>query len=606
MTELERKVANLPLSPGVYLMKDAQGKVLYVGKAVSLKKRVQSYFSAAPKAVKVVALVKRIHDLEVMVTASELDALILENTLIKKYRPTYNVDLKDDKNYPYVRLQASQKYPRLEIVRHRRRDGALYFGPYPSVGALRETLVLLQKHFLLRRCSNRQFANRLRPCLNYQLKLCQGPCCREVDPEKYRHHVDQVIMFLRGKGQQVVDGLAAEMSALAAEQHFEAAARLRDTIFALQKILATQEVDSAVGDDLDVIGLAGDENRGFALYLLTIRRGKVVGGRPFAFFRFAGYAGELIAAFVQRYYSEEVTPPPVILVPQAVGNHELLERWLSALRKRKVELTTPIRGRKAALLTMATDNARAFFRQQQQDSTDLQQVLAALGRKIGMRRVPAVIECVDISNFQGDFPVASLVCFVNGRPQKDSYRRYRLDEIAGPDDFAMMVAVMDRRFGPRPDTWEKPDMLLVDGGKGQLSAVVRVLDRLQVDVSIVAIAKGRDKRGKKSRVAVDSFYIRDRKNPLGIHPHSGAYLLLQQIRDEAHRFAISYHRQRSRKNLTETALLGIPGIGPVRARGLLEHFGSLQGVRKAGLESLESCLFLDRGTASRVFQYFKS
>ena len=294
----------------------------------------------------------------------------------------------------------------------------------------------------------------------------------------------------------------------------------------------------------------------------------------------------------------------MILLPQAVCNHELLERWLSALRKRKVELTTPIRGRKAALLTMATDNARAFFRQQQQDSTDLQQVLTALGRKIGMKRVPAVIECVDISNFQGDFPVASLVCFVNGWPQKDSYRRYRLDEIAGPDDFAMMAAVMDRRFAGS-DKREKPDILLVDGGKGQLSAVARVFDRLQVDVSIVAIAKGRDKRGKKSRVAVDSFYIRDRKNPLGIHPHSGAYLLLQQIRDEAHRFAISYHRQRSRKNLTETALLGIPGIGPVRARCLLEHFGSLQGVRKARLESLESCSFLDRGTASRVFQYFK-
>ncbi|MEA2108380.1 MAG: excinuclease ABC subunit UvrC [Pseudomonadota bacterium] len=606
MTALEGKVANLPLAPGVYLMKDAQGKVLYVGKAVSLKKRVQSYFSAAPKAVKVAALVKRIHELEVMVTASELDALILENTLIKKYRPTYNVELKDDKNYPYVRLQESQTYPRLEIVRHRRRDGALYFGPYPSVGALRETLALLQKHFLLRRCSNRQFVNRLRPCLNYQMKLCQGPCCQEVDPDTYRHHIDQVIMFLRGKGQQVVDGLAAEMSALAAEQHFEAAASLRDTIFALQKIMANQEVDSAAGDDLDVIGLAGDENQGFALYLLTIRRGKVVGGRPFAFYRFAGYAGELIAAFMQRYYSEEVIPPPVILVSQAVGNHELLECWLGALRKRKVELTTPIRGRKAALLSMATDNARAFFRQQQQDSTDLQQVLAALGRKTGMKMVPAVIECVDISNFQGDFPVASLVCFVNGRPQKDSYRRYRLDEIAGPDDFAMMAAVMERRFGSGADAREKPDMLLVDGGKGQLSAVARVLDRLQVDVSIVAIAKGRDKRGKKSRAAVDSFYIRDRKNPLSIHLHSGAYLLLQQIRDEAHRFAISYHRQRSRKNLTETSLLGIPGIGPVRARGLLEHYGSLQGVQKAGLESLERCSFLDWGTASRVFQYFKS
>ncbi len=605
MKELERKVANLPLSPGVYLMKDAQGKVLYVGKAISLKKRVQSYFSAAPKAVKVVALVRRIHDLEVMVTASELDALILENTLIKKYRPTYNVELKDDKNYPYVRLQESQKYPRLEIVRHRRRDGALYFGPYPSAGALRETLALLQKHFLLRRCSNRQFANRMRPCLNYQLKLCQGPCCREVDPGKYRHHIDQVIMFLRGKGQQVVDGLAAEMSALAAEQSFEAAARLRDTIFALQKILATQEVDSPAGDDLDVIGLAGDETQGFALYLLTIRRGKVVGGRPFAFSRFVGYAGELIAAFLQCYYSEEVMPPPVILVSQIVGNHELLERWLSALRKRKVELTTPIRGRKAALLTMATDNARAFFRQQQQDSTDLQQVLVVLGRKTGMKRVPAVIECVDISNFQGDFPVASLVCYVNGRPQKESYRRYRLDDIAGPDDFAMMAAVMERRFTSGTER-EKPDMLLVDGGKGQLSAVARVLDRLQVGVSIVAIAKGRDKRGKKSRVAVDRFFIRDRKNPLSIHPQSGGYLLLQQIRDEAHRFAISYHRQRSRKSLTESVLLEIPGIGPVRARSLLEHFGSLKDVREAGIESLENCPFLDRGTASRVFQYFKS
>lgn len=605
MTELERKVANLPLSPGVYLMKDSQGKVLYVGKAISLKKRVQSYFSAAPKAVKVEALVRRVHDLEVMVTASELDALILENTLIKKYRPTYNVELKDDKNYPYVRLQASQKYPRLEIVRHRRRDGALYFGPYPSVGALRETLALLQKHFLLRRCSNRQFANRLRPCLNYQMKLCLGPCCLEVDQKEYRRHIDQVIMFLRGKGQQVIDGLTAEMSALAAEHSFEAAARLRDTIFALKKILETQEVDSSAGDDLDVIGLAGDENQGFSLYLLTIRRGKVVGGRPFAFSRFAGYAGELIAAFVQRYYSKEVTPPPVILVPQAVGNHELLERWLTTLRKHKVELMTPIRGRKAALLTMASDNARAFFHQQQQDATDLQQVLAALGRKTGMKRVPAVIECVDISNFQGDLPVASLVCFVNGRPQKESYRRYRLDEISGPDDFAMMAAVMERRFGPGTER-EKPDMLLVDGGKGQLSAVSLVLDRLQVEIAVVAIAKGRDQWGKKARTAIDQFYIRNRKNPLSIHPHSGVYLLLQQIRDEAHRFAISYHRQRRRKNLTESVLLDIPGIGPVKARSLLDYFGSLERVQKADLESLESCPFLDRGTASRVFEYLKS
>ena len=605
MTELERKVAGLPLSPGVYLMKDARGNVLYVGKAVSLKKRVQSYFSAAPKAVKVAALVRRVRDLEVIVAASELDALILENTLIKKYRPPYNVDLKDDKNYPYVRLQESRKYPRLEIVRRRRQDGALYFGPYPSVGALRETLALLQKHFRLRRCSDRQFANRTRPCLNYQMKLCQGPCCREVDPVEYRRRVDQVVMFLRGRGQQVVDSLTAEMTSLAADQRFEAAARRRDTIFALQKILATQEVDSAAGDDLDVVGLAGDENQGFALYLLTIRGGRVVGGRPFAFPRFAGYAGELITAFLQSYYDEASVPPPVVLIPQAAGSHDLLEQWLASLRKRKVSLLTPLRGRRAVLLNMANDNARAFFRQQQQDAADLQQVLAALGRKTGMKRVPAVIECVDISNLQGDFPVASLVCFVNGRPFKDGYRRYRLDDIAGPDDFAMMAAVMERRFGPGNER-EKPDMLLVDGGKGQLSAVSRVLDRLQVEVTVVAIAKGRDQRGKKSRTAVDRFFIRGRKNPLAVHPHSGAYLLLQQIRDEAHRFAVSYHRQRRRKDLTESALLDVPGVGPVRARRLLEHFGSLQGVRQAGLESLENCPFLDRGTASRVFHYFRS
>ncbi|MBN2333152.1 MAG: excinuclease ABC subunit UvrC [Deltaproteobacteria bacterium] len=604
MNSLQETITALPLSPGVYLMKGAGGEVIYVGKAVALKKRVQSYFSGSRKPAKVRALVQRVHDLEVIVTASELDALILENNLIKKYRPTYNVDLKDDKNYPYVRLDVGHSYPRLEIVRRRRRDGALYFGPYPSAGALRQTLAVLQKHFRLRRCANRQFGNRSRPCLNHQMNLCQAPCCRQVDQQQYRRQVDQAVLFLKGKGPQVVAGLEKEMSALAAGQRFEEAARVRDTILALRQVMMSQKIDSGAGEDLDVIGIAGDEEQGFAVYLLRIRQGNVVGGRPFAFFRFAGYRRELIAAFVQRYYHEDRVPPPTILVPQGADRQELLEQWLSTLRGRGVRLQVPVRGRKAGLLAMASENAQTFFRQQHQTSTDMQQVLAGLGRKVGLQKELEIIECIDISNFQDRFPVASLVTFVNGRPCKDAYRRYRLDHIPGPDDYAMMRAVIDRRFAPSAET-AKPDLLLIDGGKGQLSVVSQALDRLGVTMPVVAIAKGRDDLGRKSRSAADSFFLPGRKNPLVLHPHSGAYLLLQQIRDEAHRFAISYHRQCSRKQLTDTALLEIPGIGAVRARRLLETFGSFKGVAAAERDALEACSFLDRSTADRVFQYFR-
>ncbi len=604
MNELRQQAANLPLSPGVYLFKNARGKVLYVGKAAALRQRVQSYFSSGEKPAKVAVLMHQVRQLEVIVTPAEIDALILENHLIKKYRPRYNVNLKDDKNYPYLRLDPREDFPRLEVVRHRRGDQALYFGPYPSVGALRETLRLLQRHFLLRRCRPSQFRNRVRPCLNYQLGLCLGPCCRPVEARVYRRQVEQVVMFLRGRGRQLLDGLQRQMQELAAQQRFEEAARVRDTLAALRQVLQGQKVDSGVADDLDFLALAGDGEQGYALYLLRVRHGHVVGGRPFPAADFAGGAAELLRGFLQQYYHESELPPPTILLPEKLPGADLLETWLAGLAGRRVCLQAPRRGRKAALLAMAAANADSFLRQQRQKDSDRQQLLVLLARRLGLPRPPAVIECIDISTTQGSLPVASLVVFAGGRPDKSRYRRYRLDDIPGPDDYAMMAAVIRRRFSDEKKAADSPDLLLVDGGRGQLAVVARVLDELGIPVPVVAIAKGRDARGRKTAPAADTFFLAGRRNPLRLSPQSGVYLLLQQIRDEAHRFAVAYHRRRRQQTMTGTALREIPGIGPVRAAKLLAAFGSLEGVRAASLAELEQCRFLDRRTAAAVRDYF--
>ncbi|MBW1645807.1 MAG: excinuclease ABC subunit UvrC [Deltaproteobacteria bacterium] len=604
MDELRQQAACLPLAPGVYLFRNARGKVLYVGKAAALRKRVQSYFSPGVKSAKVTALMRQVRQLEVMVTPAEIDALILENHLIKKYQPRYNVNLKDDKHYPYLRLDPGEEFPRLEMVRRRRADCALYFGPYPSTGALRETLRLLQRHFLLRRCRPSQFRNRVRPCLNYQLQLCLGPCCLPVDRERYRRQVDQVVMFLRGRGRQLLAGLKKEMQQLAAAQRFEEAARVRDTITALGKVLQGQEVDSGAADDLDFLGLAGDGEQGYALYLLQVRHGHVVGGRPFSFPDFPGSPAELLRGFLQRCYSREQPPPPVVLLPEKPAAAALLADWLAGLGGRRVRLQTPVRGRKAALLAMATDNARNFLGQQRQQTDDRRQLLLVLARKLGLPRPPAVIECLDISNTQGELPVAGLAVFVDGRPARSRGRRYRLDDIPGPDDYAMMAAVIRRRFGPGKEAADFPDLLMIDGGRGQLSVVSRTLAELGVELPVLAIAKGRDEQGRKSAAAGDSFFLAGRKNPLKLQPQSGVYLLLQQIRDEAHRQAVSYHRRRRRRSLTTSVLQEIPGIGPVRAARLLAAFSGLEGIRAASRAELEQCAFLDRRAAAAVHAYF--
>jgi excinuclease ABC subunit C len=379
---------------------------------------VQSYFSPASKPAKVIAMVRRVADVEVVVTPGELDALVLENQLIKRHRPHYNIDLKDDKNYPYVRLDRGQPFPRLEIVRRRRPDRAEYFGPYPSAGALRETLAVLQRQFRLRRCHDRQFANRVRPCLNYQMNLCTGPCCGHVSSAAYALQVEQAVLFLRGHGREVVAKLREAMKERAAAQAYEEAARLRDDIAALEQVLTAQQVDSGNGEDLDVFNLAGDDDRGFAAYLLRVRGGMVSGGRPFFISRYAGSALELVPAMIQDYYGERQVPPPLILVPAPIAEQEVVEAWLSGLAAKRVRLLTPRRGHKARLLAMAADNARSNFHQKLGEYRDLDRVLAVLGQKLGLPAAPMIIECIDISNLGGLAPVASLVAFRNGKPWK--------------------------------------------------------------------------------------------------------------------------------------------------------------------------------------------
>ncbi|MBN2231815.1 MAG: excinuclease ABC subunit UvrC [Deltaproteobacteria bacterium] len=601
---LREPVARLPLEPGVYLMKDAAGTIIYIGKAVSLRRRVQSYFSPAPKPAKVTAMVRLVTAVEVVVTPGELDALVLENQLIKQHRPRYNIDLKDDKNYPYVRLDRERPFPRLEVVRRRRPDRAEYFGPYPSAGALRETLAVLQRQFRLRRCRDRQFTNRLRPCLNYQMNLCTGPCCGHIAAADYDRQVEQAALFLHGRGLEVVQRLREAMKERAGAKEYEEAARIRDGIAALERVLSAQQVDRGGEGDLDVLNLAGDDDRGYAAYLLQVRGGMVNGGRPFFFPRFAGSAAELVPALIQEYYGDRQVPPPLIMVPEPFAEQEVVAAWLGGLAGRRVRLQTPRRGHKARLLAMAADNARVHFHQQRDEHRDMDRVLAVLGRKLGLPAAPAIIECIDVSNLGGRAPVASLVAFRNGRPWKEGYRQFNFDDGTGPDDYAIMAATIARRFSSGAMAVDWPDLLLIDGGRGQLAAVVRILEHLGLEVPAAAIAKGRDQRGRKDSRAGDRVFIPGRQNPVALHRHSGVCLLLQQIRDEAHRFAVSRHRQRRRSLTLESELRAIPGIGERRARGLLERFGSVAGVRAAGREELVACPGLDRRTASRVYDYF--
>ena len=602
MSELKKRLEVLPDHPGVYLMLAGNGQILYIGKANSLRKRVRSYFSGRPDRAKTALLLTRVCDVEVILASSEIEALLLENNLIKKHRPPFNIELKDDKNYPYVRLDRSQIFPRFEVVRRRRADGARYFGPFPAVSALRTTLGVLNKHFRLRRCRGERFINRVRPCLNYQINLCAAPCCEKVSPAQYRRSITSAALILGGRGRPVLKSLERRMRKAAEGLDFEAAAGLRDALADLKRVLETQTIDAGRDEDLDVLGVASRSDGASVLYLLTIRRGNVVGGRPFSFFEYGGRREELPGAFLQRHYGdagEGDRSPPLVVVPELGEVAGALESWLSRIRGRRVQLLVPGRGRRLQLLHLAQKNAEEYLVRQTAAEDFPGQALRELAKVCKLKALPEVIEGVDISNLLEDCVVASLVCFRVGQANKSEYRHYRLDDVA-PDDFARMAEVVRRRFSGE-NCRPQPDLLLLDGGRPQLEAVGRVLRELNLEVPLIAVAKGRDQQGRKDRQVPDSFYQPGRKDALALSPRSPGARLLQQVRDEAHRFAINYHRL-VRKRERETILVEIEGIGKKRALRLLQVFGSLEKiipaipeelVEKAGLPYSVACKVCD-------------
>ncbi len=591
---IRRAAAGLPPSPGVYLMKDRWGKVIYVGKAKRLRSRVASYArrEAYPNYYrqKVQAMVAKVAKVEFILTSSEKEALLLEDTLIKRHRPRYNVDLRDDKNYPLFRLSLQDDYPRLSLVRKPARDGARYFGPFEHVGAARQTMRLIQRIFPLRRCSDHTMKNRTRPCLDHEMGRCCAPCAGRIDRESYRELARQLDAFFSGQGREVAARLEAEMRAAARRQDYEQAARLRDRWQALLKTLEGQQVARAQGGEMDVLALHEDQEQGLMrLARLSVRGGRVVAGRVHDLARTALEPGQALGQALLRTYDQE-PPPPLILISHLPPDAALLAEVLAERAGRRVELRVPRRGEKLRLMELARLNAAQPRELRRRDQAE---ALERLALKLGLEGPPEFMECVDISHLGGRLTVASVVAFREGRPHKAGYRRYKvlgLDE--APDDFAAMKQVVARRLGGRR---LPPDLLVVDGGKGQLAVARAVLEELPPErrPALAALAKGRG--GQPDRV-----FLPGRKNPLGLKPHDPALLLLMRLRDEAHRFAVSYHRLLRKKALTRSILEEVPGVGPRKARRLLKAFGSLAALKKAPPEELAGRAGVDRASARRV------
>ena len=586
--DLQDKLDTLPSSPGVYLMKDSTGNILYVGKGKDLRKRVHSYFREKEhQSPKTRVLVSKISDLEFILTGSEKEALILESNLIKRHRPRYNVILRDDKRYLVLRLDPKERYPRLSLVRRIRQDGAHYFGPYASANAVRQTLKVLHGMFPLRQCSGTKFRQRARPCLNHQMGRCLGLCVGAISPEEYGPVVEQAVLFLRARTQDLQEKLRQEMERAAERLEFEKAAMYRDRLNAVEKTLEKQLMVSARFRDQDVVGTheAGD-NLGLAV--LFVRGGRMVGSRCFVFKKPQSSSSEVMRAFILQYYEQGKPIPEEILISEPLLEQELLAEWLSDLKGKRVGVRLPKRGEGRQLLALAAHNAANYLRSEMTRATDPIPALDRLRQRLGLESIPHRLECIDISNFRGKFPVGSLVVFRDGEPDKSAYRRYRIKTVDGIDDTAMMAEVLNRRFTDVRKEQTTPDLLVVDGGKAQLNQALAVLRELELAdlVPVVALAKKPRTTTEAEANGTDRLYLPGRKNPLELKQDPPLLFLLSRLRDEAHRFAISYYQKRHRKQTLQSRLDEIRGIGPKRRRDLIRFFGSVKRLAEAQVEEI--------------------
>ena len=584
--------------PGVYRMLGADDEVLYVGKAKNLRKRVSTYFRKSGLGIKTAALMSQVERVEVTVTHTEAEALLLENNLIKELRPRYNVLLRDDKSYPWIHVSTDQAFPRLAFHRGARTGGGRYFGPYPSAHAVRETLRLLQKMFRVRQCEDSFFRNRSRPCLQYQIKRCSAPCVGLVSADAYAEDLRHTLMFLEGKSSELQDELVARMEAAAARLDYEQAAHYRDQIRQVQRVCERQYI-SGEGGDLDIVAAAVQGGRA-CVQVFFVRSGRSLGNKTF-FPKGPDSANvpEVLSAFVSQFYPAHEVPGEILL-NAPIEEVDLLETVLSERAGRRVRIRHSVRGERARRVQLAQANAEQALATRLASRAGMAERLEAVQQVLDLAEPPARIECFDISHTQGEATVASCVVFNREGPLKSDYRRFNIRDIEPGDDYAAMAQALSRRYTRlQKGEGALPDVLLIDGGKGQTAVAVQVLEELQVDgVQVVGIAKGPERRPGWETLHVVG------QGELHLPPDSPALHLIQQVRDEAHRFAVTGHRQRRGKARTQSLLESIPGVGPRRRQQLLQQFGGMQEVARAGVEDLARVKGISRALAQRIYDVF--
>ena len=662
--QLKQKLDTLPTQPGCYLMKDKGGDVVYVGKAVNLRSRVGQYFQERSGDTRafIPFLEDLLSDVEVMITPSEKDAVLLENELIKKFRPRFNVKLRDDKNFISLRLSNTHPYPRLEVVRRIRKDGARYFGPFASASSIRETLSIVNRHFQLRTCTDSVMSNRRRPCLQYQIKRCPAPCVYSVPQEEYRRSVDEVALFLEGKADELTGQLTGRMKDASGKLEFERAAQLRDQLHAIERSLEKQR--TVLGDllDQDVLGFYR-EGPALEIHFLFFRNGRLTGGRSFGFGKQEFPSEELLSSFLDQYYESGAFIPKELLLPVHLADAEMREVWLSEKKGERVRVHVPERGEKVRLVEMAMENARQSYEEKARSQKSQLEALTRLQSRLRLPRLPRRIECFDISTFQGQLTVGSQVVFSDGEPDKSGYRLFKVRGEAAGDDFASMFQVLTRRLKRGIEEQNLPDLLVVDGGKGQLNVARAALKEAALtlqDVPLAGLAKSRVLEDEERFAARQGFRVVDawatragpepevpqiagdaetgaavpqppprrgrsrqkgrfvksdierspervflpgQKNPVVLRQNTSELHLLARLRDEAHRFAITFHRKLRRERNFRSMLEEIPGIGDKRKRGLLSHFGSLRRIRAASAEEIAEVEGFNLQLAERVQRF---
>lgn len=616
MFDIDEELKKLPEKPGVYIMKDCEGDIIYIGKAISLKNRVRQYFrSSTNHAPKVVAMVKNIEEFEYIITDNEVEALILESNLIKKHKPKYNILLRDDKNYPYIKVTVKERYPRVIKTRKVIKDGNKYFGPYVSTGAVNDTLDIIENLYKLRTCSMKlEDGPRLkRPCLNHFIGKCMGPCFKEIDEKEYMDIIDEVIMFLNGKEHKLVEVIEEKMKKASEEFDFENAAKYRDQIISLNHILEKQKIVSTNLEDQDVIGMArGVEN--VCVQVFFVRTGKIIGREHFIINDSeSSERGEILGAFIKQFYLGTSYIPKEILIEEDIDDIETVTKWLSSKRGSKVNIKVPKRGEKNELMEMVRKNALETLSQHRdrikKKTQDNKKPLVELKEALGLDSVPNRIEAFDISNIQGVQSVGSMVVFENGQPKYREYRKFKIKWVTGPDDYSSMQEVIHRRFTRGIEEKNQvlenkieienfsvfPDLIMMDGGKGQINVAKKVLEELNIQIPVCGLVKDEFHRTR-------GIIYEGREIILPIR--SSGFRLITKIQDEAHRFAITYHRSLRSKDLVKSILDDIPNVGEKRKKNLLKELKTIDRIKKSSVEELSKVESMNKKSAKSVYEFF--